>query len=45
MDPLQGTQLFTVSNISLTEPDARLFVVPAKYKVVDQRTAAPAPVK
>lgn len=40
MDPLQGTQLFVVSNISLTEPDARLFVVPTEYKVIDQRTAA-----
>jgi hypothetical protein len=37
MDPLQGTQVFTVSNISLAEPDARLFVVPANFKVVDQR--------
>lgn len=36
-DPLQGTQVFTVSDISLVEPDARLFVVPAKFKVVDQR--------
>jgi hypothetical protein len=42
-DPLQGTQVYTVSNISLAEPDARLFVVPAKFKVVDQRDpAAPA---
>jgi hypothetical protein len=39
-DPLQGTQVFTVSNISLAEPDARLFVVPAKFKVNDQREAA-----
>jgi hypothetical protein len=45
MDPLQGTQVFTVSNISLAEPDARLFVVPAQYKVTDQRTTAPIPAK
>lgn len=45
MDPLQGTQVFTVSNISLAEPDARLFVVPAQYKVVDQRSAASTPAK
>lgn len=45
MDPLQGTQVFTVSNISLAEPDARLFVVPAHFKVVDQRSAPPAPSK
>ena len=42
MDPLQGTQVFTVSNISLAEPDARLFVIPAKYKVTDDRASAPA---
>jgi hypothetical protein len=45
MDPLQGTQVFTVSNISLAEPDARLFVIPAKYKVTDDRASAPAPAK
>jgi hypothetical protein len=39
-DPLQGTQVFTVSNITLAEPDARLFVVPAKFKVNDQRDPA-----
>ena len=37
MDPLQGTQLFTVSDIQLAEPDPRLFVYPASYKVVDRR--------
>ena len=45
MDPLQGTQVFTVSNISLAEPDARLFVIPAKYKVTDDRAATPTPAK
>lgn len=45
MDPLQGTQVFTVSNVSLAEPDARLFVIPAKYKVTDDRAAAPTPAK
>jgi hypothetical protein len=39
-DPLQGTQVFTVSNISLAEPDARLFVLPAKFRVIDQRESA-----
>jgi hypothetical protein len=38
MDPLQGKQVFTMSNISLAEPDARLFVVPAQFKVTDQRS-------
>jgi hypothetical protein len=46
MDPLQGTQVFTVSNISPAEPDARLFVIPGKYKVIDERSAAaPTPAK
>jgi hypothetical protein len=40
IDPLQGTQLFTVSNISLAEPDARLFAIPAGFKVTDQRSPA-----
>ena len=40
-DPLQGTQVFTVSNIALAEPDARLFVVPAGFKISDQRASAP----
>jgi hypothetical protein len=39
-DPLQGTQVFTVSNISEFNPDPRLFVVPAAYKLADQRDAA-----
>jgi hypothetical protein len=39
-DPLQGTQVFTVSNISLAEPDPRLFVVPPKFKVTDERDPA-----
>jgi hypothetical protein len=39
-DPTQGTQVFTVSNIGLAEPDARLFAPPADYKVTDQRTAS-----
>lgn len=37
MDPTQGTQVFTVSNVSLAEPDARLFVVPPDYRLMDQR--------
>jgi hypothetical protein len=45
MDPLQGTQVFTVTDISLSEPDARVFVVPANYRVKDQRDAPPAPAR
>lgn len=44
-DPLQGTQVFTVSKISLAEPDARLFVVPANFKVADQRITPPSAAK
>lgn len=44
-DPLQGAQVFTVSDIQLAEPDARLFVLPAGYKVVDQRSAMQPPAK
>jgi len=44
-DPLQGTQVFTVSNIKLAEPDARLFAVPAQFKVADQRTTETTPAK
>ena len=44
-DPLQGTQVFTVSNIRLAAPDTRLFVIPASYKVADQRTPDAAPAK
>jgi hypothetical protein len=45
MDPLQGTQVFTVSDIQLAEPDARLFALPAGYKMVDQRGAMQSPGK
>lgn len=45
MDPLQGTQVFTVTDISLAEPDARVFVVPADYKVKDQRDVSPTAAK
>ena len=41
-DPLQGTQVFTVSNISFAEPDARLFILPSGFKVTDQRVEASA---
>ena len=41
LDPVNGTQTFTVSNLRLAEPDARIFAVPAGFKVVDQRTTPP----
>jgi len=45
MDSLQGTQVFTVNNISVAEPDTRLFVIPATYKVTEGRSEAPIPAK
>ncbi len=37
LDPMHGDQVFTVSSITLSEPDSRLFVLPAKCKVTDLR--------
>ena len=45
LDPVQGTQTFTVRNLQLAEPDARLFTVPAGFKVIDQRTVRSTPGK
>jgi len=36
---MQGTQAFTVSDVQLAEPDARLSVLPTCYTVLDQRDA------
>ncbi len=44
-DPLQGTQVFTVSDISEFDPDPRLFVVPAQFKLANQRSQVIAPAK
>lgn len=33
LDPVHGTQQFTVSNLQLAEPDARVFAVPSGFKV------------
>ncbi len=37
--PQLGKQVFTVTEINPSEPDARLFQLPEGYTVVDQRTA------
>ena len=37
LDPLHGDQLFNVTDLRLSEPDARLFVLPPGCKVVDLR--------
>jgi hypothetical protein len=44
-DPRFGTQTFTITDISLTEPDPHLFDLPEGFKVVDQRQTAPAEVE
>jgi hypothetical protein len=41
IDPRHGTQTFTVTDVSLSEPDPKFFQVPAGYKVVDARPNAP----
>jgi hypothetical protein len=38
--PSLGKQMFTVTEISTTEPDASFFQPPQGYKVVDHRKAA-----
>lgn len=40
--PSLGRQMFTVTEISTTEPDASFFQPPQGYKVVDHRKAVPA---
>jgi hypothetical protein len=37
LDPLHGDQLFSVTDLRLSEPDSRLFVLPPDCKVVDLR--------
>ena len=39
-DPRAGVQTFTVTEVSLSEPDPKYFLVPAKFKVVDMRSPA-----
>jgi hypothetical protein len=36
-DPREGSETFTVTEVSLTEPDPKLFHLPVGYKVVDMR--------
>jgi TonB family protein len=37
VDPRHGTEIFNVTDISLVEPDPKLFAVPAGFTVVDRR--------
>jgi hypothetical protein len=40
-DPRFGTQTFTVTNLSLAEPDPQLFELPEGFRVEDRRPAEP----
>jgi hypothetical protein len=40
-DPRIGKQVFTVTEISLGDPEPALFELPAGYKVVERRQSAP----
>jgi hypothetical protein len=40
-DPSFGTQIFTVTEISIAEPDAHLFELPEGFKVADHRQSDP----
>jgi hypothetical protein len=40
-DPSFGTQLFTITEVSLSEPDAELFELPKDFKIVDHRQSDP----
>jgi hypothetical protein len=40
LDPMHGDQIFSVTGIKLSEPDSRLFVLPASCKIVDLREAS-----
>jgi len=40
-DPSFGTQIFTITEISLAEPDAELFELPKDFQVVDHRQSDP----
>jgi hypothetical protein len=37
LDPMHGDQFFTVTDLKLGEPDARLFVLPPTCKITDLR--------
>jgi len=40
-DPRFGKQTFAVTSVTLTDPDPKLFELPAGFKVVDHRQTAP----
>lgn len=44
-DPRFGAQTFTITDITLAEPDPHLFELPEGFKLVDQRQTSPAEVE
>ena len=40
-DPRYGTQTFSVTDLSVTEPDVTYFSVPAGYSIIDRRSKRP----
>jgi hypothetical protein len=43
-DPQSGKQVFTVKDLSTSEPDLSYFEIPPDYKVVDHRTESSTPI-
>jgi hypothetical protein len=43
MDPRNGVELFTLTDIRQSEPDPNLFALPKNAKIVDYRTLATPP--
>jgi hypothetical protein len=41
MDPRNGVELFTLTDINLSEPDPGLFALPKGVRIVDNRTPVP----
>lgn len=39
-DPQSGKQVFTVKDLTTSEPDPKFFELPEGYKVIDQRKQA-----
>jgi len=41
LNPMAGKQIFTLTDVSLSEPDPALFELPEGFDVVDRRKSAP----
>ena len=42
-DPRSGKEVFTVTDIQLSEPDSSLFALPVSFRIVDLRVAPTPP--